>query len=60
MNKEYVVKSNRLKEFLYCLGFHYREVPNKYVLNDFVYLFPQTDKLLEAITFYTQFHNNRK
>lgn len=54
---EYVVKNNRLKDYLYTLGFTYREVPDKMQKQEFIYLFSNTESLREAITFYTQFKN---
>ena len=54
---EYVIKNDRLKNYLYTLGFTYREVPDRTLKQKFVYLFPNTDLLKEAITFYTHLHN---
>jgi len=53
---EYVIKNSRLKEYLYTLGFSYREVPDRTLKRKFVYLFPNTALLKQAITFYTQLH----
>lgn len=50
---EYVVTSKRLRDYLYCLGFYYRKVPDKTLKQDIVYLFKNTDLLQEAIIFYS-------
>lgn len=51
---EYVVTSKRLKNYLYTLGFDYREVPDKTQKQEFVWLFKNTDLLKEAIIFFSQ------
>ena len=51
----YVIKSERLKNFLYCLGFNFKEQEDKTGRTDYVYLFSNTKELKEAITFYTEF-----
>jgi hypothetical protein len=53
MIMEYVVTSKRLRDFLYCLGFYYRKVPDKNKKQNIVYLFKNTDLLQEAIIFYS-------
>lgn len=58
--KNYVVKHERLKAYLYTLGFDYKKDKDKTGKQDYIYLFPQSDKLLEAITFYTTFKNKLK
>lgn len=50
---EYVVTSKRLRDYLYCLGFYYRKVPDRTLNQDKVYLFKNTDLLQEAIIFYS-------
>lgn len=52
---EYVIKNIRLRDYLYTLGFNYREVSDKTQKQEFVYLFENTESLKNAITFYTQF-----
>lgn len=54
MNK-YVIKNNRLKDFLYSLGFNYSTVEDKTRLQKEVYLFPNIPALMDAITYYTNF-----
>ena len=56
----YVIKNKRLKDYLYDLGFHYKEVPDKTGKQKYVYLFPDEDILHEAISFYTNFKNKFK
>lgn len=55
MNKNYVVKSDRLRNFLYALGFNYLTRPDLVGDRENIYLFIKGDKLMEAITFYTKF-----
>lgn len=50
---EYVVTSERLKTYLYSLGFDYREVPDKTKRQNKVWLFPNDKPLQDAITFFT-------
>lgn len=50
---EYVIKSKRLKEYLYCLGFDYRQVPDKTGKQEYIWLFKNTNTLKDAITYYT-------
>ncbi|ERI90970.1 hypothetical protein HMPREF1982_03532 [Clostridiales bacterium oral taxon 876 str. F0540] len=57
---EYVIKNPRLREYLYKLGFDYREVSDKTGKQDYVWLFKNTTELLEAITFYTTLKNKLK
>lgn len=56
---EYVIKNIRLRDYLYTLGFNFREVPDRTLKQEFIYLFPNTDLLKTAITFYTQLHKNK-
>lgn len=56
----YVIKNERLKQYLYTLGFDYKTVKDKTEQQDYVFLFPHTDDLLKAITFYTQIKNKQK
>lgn len=50
---EYVVTSERLKTYLYSLGFCYREVPDRTKRQKKVWLFPNDKSLIDAITFFT-------
>lgn len=56
---EYVVKNKTLANNLSSLGFKFRIVPDRTNKQEFIYLFPNTDSLREAITFYTNFNNNK-
>ena len=56
----YVIKNQRLTNYLYSLGFDYRKVKDRTGKQDFVYLFPNSDDLAKAISYYTQFKNKRK
>ncbi|CDI50390.1 hypothetical protein [Clostridium tetani] len=56
----YVIKSERLKNFLFALGFHCEAKPNKYIEGKYVYLFTKSKELFEAITFYTEFRKKQK
>lgn len=53
---EFVVKSFRMKNYLYSLGFNFRQVSDKTEGQEFVYLFPNNDDLQEALKFYTKYH----
>lgn len=57
---EYVIKSERLRKYLYALGFNYRQVTDKTGKQAFIYLFEDTDDLKEAITFYTELKKRLK
>jgi hypothetical protein len=57
---EYVIKNSRLKDFLYNLGFNFRQVPDQTKKQDWIWLFPNTEQLKEAITFYTKFKSKNK
>lgn len=56
----YVIKNRRLRDYLYTLGFNYKEVSDKTGKQNYVYLFPIDENLEKAITYYTQFKNNKK
>jgi len=56
---EYVIKSKRLKDYLYTLGFNYREVPDKLGKQEYIYLFTNTEALHESITFFTKMQNTK-
>lgn len=53
----YVIKNKRLRDYLYCLGFNFKTQIDRTGRTDYVYLFPNTKELKEAITFYTSFKN---
>lgn len=53
---QFVVKTNRLKNYLYSLGFDFKQVSDNTGANKYVYLFPYTDLLEEALNFYSNFH----
>lgn len=52
---DYIIKNKRLANYLYCLGFVYKKIPNKYDSTKHVYAFPNTELLQEAIKFYDVF-----
>lgn len=54
---EYVVKSERLMQYLYNLGLNYRRVTDKKGKRKYIYLFENDKKLNEAISFYYKFKN---
>lgn len=56
---KYVVTKERLKDYLYILGFNYREVPDKTGRQEIVWLFPKTNLVMDAITYYTKMKNIR-
>lgn len=51
----YIIKNKRLRDYLYNLGFDYKQQEDKTLRQDFVYVFSNTDLLQEAIRFYTEF-----
>lgn len=53
----YVIKNKRLRDYLYTLGFNFKEQKDKTGRTDYVYLFTKSKELFEAITFYTSFKN---
>ena len=57
---EYVIKNNRLKNYLYSLGFNYRKVPDKTNNQNFVFLFPNNEDIKTSIDFYTEMKNKQK
>lgn len=50
---KYVIKSERIKNYLYCLGFNYIEVPDQTGKQDKVFLFEKDESLQRAISFFT-------
>jgi hypothetical protein len=56
----YVIKNERLRDYLYCLGFDYKQVEDKKQKQEYIYLFKKTEKLLDAITYYTNFKQDQK
>ncbi|MBC2579965.1 hypothetical protein [Clostridium sp. DJ247] len=50
---EYVVTSKRLRNFLYSLGFNYREVPDRTNRQECVWLFEKNSTLLNDIEYFT-------
>lgn len=58
--KYYVVKNERMKNYLYNLGFNFELQKDKITKVDYVYLFKNSNNLLEAITFYSDFRRERK
>lgn len=53
---EYVIKTKRLRNYLYCLGFNYRQVKDKTNKQEFIWLFENNELLQDAIAYY----NNHK
>lgn len=51
---EYVVTSERLKQYLFCLGFIYRQVPDRSRRQKYVWLFEKSDMLSDALTFFSK------
>lgn len=51
----YIIKNKRLAKYLYCLGFSYKKIPNKYKNTEHVYAFQDSILLQEAIKFYDTF-----
>lgn len=56
----YVIKNERMKNYLYSLGFNYKKTEDKTGKQDFIYLFQKSDKLFDAMTFYTNTHKNKQ
>lgn len=54
---EYVVTKERLRNYLYSLGFNYREVHDRTERQDKVWLFEKNDLVMDAITYYTEVKN---
>lgn len=54
---EYVVNKERLRNYLYSLGFNYRQVPDQKHKQEFIWLFQKDELLLDAITYYTKIKN---
>jgi len=52
---EFVIKNLRIRNYLYTLGFYYREVPDRTGSQKYVWLFPNDESLQEAIKFYGDF-----
>lgn len=55
----YIIKNKRLANFLYTLGFNYKNIPNAFG-EGYVYAFRNTDELHEGISFYTNFKMKHK
>ena len=55
----YVIKNDRLKNYLYSLGFNYNVVTDKTGKQQYIYLFKQSIDLFNAITFYTINHQKQ-
>ncbi|AGK97648.1 hypothetical protein [Clostridium pasteurianum] len=51
---DYVVTSERLKQYLFLLGFTYRQAPDRSGRQKYVWLFPKNDMLFDALTFFTR------
>ncbi|AGK96773.1 hypothetical protein [Clostridium pasteurianum] len=51
---DYVVTSERLKLYLFTLGFTYRQVPDRSGRQKYIWLFSKTDMLFDALTFFSQ------
>lgn len=58
--KKYVIINKRLKDYLYSLGFSFKEDNDKYNKHDKVYIFNDTDKLRKCIQFYTDIHRDNQ
>jgi|GEM_PF-2687660 len=54
---EYVVSKERLRNYLYSLGFNYRSVKDQTHRQKLVWLFQKDELLLDAITYYTKIKN---
>ncbi|MCB2354360.1 hypothetical protein [Clostridium estertheticum] len=54
---EYVVNTSRLRNYLYSLGFNYRQVIDQKHNQEFIWLFQKNDLLMESITYYTKVKN---
>lgn len=52
--QNYVIKNERMRDYLYYLGFNYQQVKDRTEKQDYVYLFPKNELLIESITFYTK------
>jgi hypothetical protein len=50
----YVVTSKRLRNYLYALGFNYKQVEDISNKQEYVWLFKNNDFLQEAIEYYTK------
>lgn len=50
---KYVIKNERIKNYLFCLGFNYIEVPDQTGKQDKVFLFENDELLQKAISFFT-------
>ncbi|MCB2297065.1 hypothetical protein [Clostridium tagluense] len=54
---EYVVNKERLRNYLYSLGFNYRQVADQKHNQEFIWLFQKDELLMDAITYYTRVKN---
>lgn len=57
---KYVVKNSRLKDYLFSLGFNYKQVVDRTGNQDFVYLFETENGFNDAMRFFYDFRNNAK
>jgi hypothetical protein len=55
---DYVVTSERLKSYLFLLGFTYRQVPDRSGRQKYIWLFEKSDMLNDALTFFS--HNKQR
>lgn len=56
---KYVIKNDRLKTFLFTLGFDYTRQKDITGKQCFVWLFDDTESLQKAIRFYTKYHQKQ-
>lgn len=54
MTKKYVIKDERMKNYLWSLGFDYNRVEDKLGNQKYIYLFIYNDDLKEAMDFFTK------
>lgn len=54
---EYVVTKERLRDYLYTLGFNYRTSRDKTNKQECIWLFQKDELLMDAITYYTNVKN---
>lgn len=57
--KNYVIKNPRLRQYLFYLGFDFKEVPDQTGRQKVIYLFKNCSELHNAITYYTSTKNTR-
>ncbi len=58
--KKYVVIKERLRNYLYSLGFNYISKDDLTHRQDKIFLFEDNDRLRKCINFYTQIHKENK